>query len=876
MTTKNNTVYSQLCVKFLAALASLTILFPFNISSQNLTLKPDSLRLFVKDSRFSISGEQFSAMIFNLSSINRRSDIKWLTTKSNEIDSTDDYQRKTRFYEIISRLFFANSQYDEALIFSKKAIAGYQLLTDSLSICRLHSIVGQIYNEIGSYDLAIRLNKRALQVAERNNFQMIRGTLLTNLGISYQKLGQYSEAISYLMKALEIKLDQNDQQGIGNGYNYLGEVYIKKGDTATARMFFDRSFNIRQLDKDTFGISETYHNYGRLAQMGNDYEKAMALYMTGLNYAIAIDNPTATGFAYFSIGKLYYLEKNHAEAKNYLLKSFSIGNQLNNALLRQANANLLSIIHKENGDFKSSLEYKQILLNIKDSLINTQNKIITNLINDNVFSLLPQQVDSESKSKVRFTYLYGFSSAILLIILLIIVLKLFRNNGNLKNLYKKTMEENLEIQKRLTSFNVSLENEVSIRTKALQDEINEKLKVEDELNKALKRTEEANTLKNVFLSNISHEIRTPLNGIIGFSNLLEVEVANLNNKELLGYANGIVQSGDRLMRLLNNLIDISRIEANDMELTLLPNNLNEIVGDIFILYTFKAYDKGLELIYSPQEIPEIICDKSTLERVLSDIIDNALKYTEQGTIEISTFSDPNHGKVGLRIKDTGIGIEKEYLPHIFEAFRQESVGYNRTYQGAGLGLPLAKRLVNLMKGKIEISSEKGKGTEVCLWFNSIISTSKVVDEDSEMSLRSPEDYAKASPSILRIFVVEDDKMNRLVLRKMLSKIGDITLAVNGEETLNIIDENAKLGMTFDIMLFDINLPPPWDGTFLMQKIKQNYPQYRSIPFIAQTAYAMSGDRERLLEAGFDDYISKPISKFLLFKVIEKYIVKNNN
>ena len=145
-----------------------------------------------------------------------------------------------------------------------------------------------------------------------------------------------------------------------------------------------------------------------------------------------------------------------------------------------------------------------------------------------------------------------------------------------------------------------------------------------------------------------------------------------------------------------------------------------------------------------------------------------------------------------------------------------------------------------------------------------------------MSLRSPEDYAKASPSILRIFVVEDDKMNRLVLRKMLSKIGDITLAVNGEETLNIIDENAKLGMTFDIMLFDINLPPPWDGTFLMQKIKQNYPQYRSIPFIAQTAYAMSGDRERLLEAGFDDYISKPISKFLLLKVIEKYIVKNNS
>ncbi len=856
-----------------SVLVVLIILITSEVMAQRYSIKPDSLNLYLNDNEMTIAEDRFSKMMLDISSNERRSDLQKLIKKAKQIDSADSFQKKVRVFEMIARLFFANSQYNESLIYSKKAIAGYQLLSDSLSICRLHIIAGQIYNEVGNYDLAIRLNKKALQVAERNRFLTIKGMVLNNLGNSYQKLGQYSEAVAFLMKALEIKLDQNDQRGIGNGYNYLGEVYIKKGDTATARMFFDRSFNIRQLDKDSFGISETYHNYGRLAQMGYKFDLAMHLYKIGLQYAMAIDNPTATGFAYFSIGKLYFLEKNNLEAKKHLLYSYTIANQIDNAILKQANANLLSIINEELGDYKSALEFKQIVLNIKDSLIYTQNKIITNLINDNVFSLLSPENELNNNGNHEVSKASFWSFVFVFILFSIAITYFIAKNIRIKRLYTHARLENKEIQDRLTSFNNSLEQEVSIRTKALQDEINEKQKVEAELNKALKRTEEANTLKNVFLSNISHEIRTPLNGIIGFSNLLEAEVANLNNKELLGFANGISQSGDRLMRLLNNLIDISRIEANDMKLTLIPQNLNEIVSDIISLYTFKAYDKGLKLIYNPQEIPDILCEKSTLERVLSDIFDNSLKYTEQGTIEISTFYEPNQGKVVLKIKDTGIGIEKEYLPHVFEAFRQESIGYNRSFQGAGLGLPLAKRLVNLMKGKIEILSEKGVGTEVILCFISAIYNSVIPNDDNDNAVQSEDRIVPKSFSRLRIFVVEDDKMNRLVLKKMLSKIGEITVAVNGEETLKIIEQNSSFGVNFDIMMFDINLPPPWDGTMLMQKIKQNYPQYRSVPFIAQTAYAMSGDRERLLEAGFDDYISKPISKFLLLKVIEKYKIR---
>lgn len=406
------------------------------------------------------------------------------------------------------------------------------------------------------------------------------------------------------------------------------------------------------------------------------------------------------------------------------------------------------------------------------------------------------------------------------------------------------------------------------QTEALENELQKSRARDAEHKKALKKAEEASYLKNAFLANMSHEIRTPLNGIIGFSSLLETELALLENTELYEYAASIQQSGDRLLNLLTNIIDISRIEANDMEVELHAFNVGEIIENVCELYVFAANEKGIKFKKKIAQTPVVITDSSQLMRVLSIVVDNAITYTNAGFVTITNEYLENQDEVLIRIKDTGIGIDESYRNYLFEAFNQKSVGYNKSAQGAGLGLPLAKRLLDLMHGRIEIQSIPEVGTTVDIF----VPCGKQHDDPTKAIDGNKTDQTNTTKPI-EIFIVEDDRMNRMVLQKILKRSGNLTIAVDGEETLSIVYSHYKKKHIFDVMLFDINLPSPWDGIMLMHKIREELPEYRLVPFIAQTAYAMTGDREKLLEAGFDDYIAKPISKNELLTIINNQVEK---
>ncbi|MCF8302752.1 MAG: response regulator [Bacteroidales bacterium] len=453
-------------------------------------------------------------------------------------------------------------------------------------------------------------------------------------------------------------------------------------------------------------------------------------------------------------------------------------------------------------------------------------------------------------------------------------------NQKLKKQYAEKLKEKDakidEQQSRLSQFNQKLEEEIKERTTQLRKELDERKKVDVSLKKALKQAEDANYLKNAFLSNMSHEIRTPLNGIIGFSSLLEQELSMIENEELFEYAKGISQSGERLLHLLNNVIDISRIEANDLEIDLRSCDVNDVAEKTGDLYSFTANEKGLKFNFTPGEIPQAMADESNLSRILSDIIDNSVKYTERGFINISTGFDKTQNEIFIRVKDTGIGIDSAFLPDIFEAFRQESLGYSRKYQGAGLGLPLAKRLTELMNGRIDVDSVKGIGTTVTVYLPSAKEKAEEEKKPAEAPEKASKEESKKKSTPYEqvvVFVVEDDRMNRLVLQKMLDSKYKIIMAVDGEETIKKVKDYYDHGQLFDIMLFDINLPAPWDGIKLMKEIKQKWPEYKQVPFVAQTAYAMSGDKERFLEAGFDDYLPKPVVQGKLFNIIDVQLQK---
>jgi len=421
------------------------------------------------------------------------------------------------------------------------------------------------------------------------------------------------------------------------------------------------------------------------------------------------------------------------------------------------------------------------------------------------------------------------------------------------------------------AFKTKLDDLVNEKTKEFHEqmEINKKLIAERKI--ALKKANDANFLKNAFLSNMSHEIRTPLNSIMGFSDLLQTEFSEQDNSELYDFSKAISTSSERLMHLLDNLIDISRIDANDYEVFNKASNINHALQNVYEVFINNAQEKNLKYNLIPTEVPDSQLDISILERVLSLIIDNAIKYTDSGSISISSIFKKNENQFLIMIQDTGVGIDEAFISEVFAPFRQESFGYSKSHQGAGLGLPLAYKLVQLLQGKIKVKSKKMQGTQVSIYLPYIpINKDTKVQNTKNIEKRSKTSTTKLKISGKpRILVVEDDKMNRFVFKKMLGELSILTICKDGDMALQTIEETFNKNESFDIILMDINLPVPWNGIQLMKEIKNKFIQAQRIPFIAQTAYAMSEDKLKMLMEGFDDYIAKPIEKSELYHIIEQ-------
>lgn len=451
------------------------------------------------------------------------------------------------------------------------------------------------------------------------------------------------------------------------------------------------------------------------------------------------------------------------------------------------------------------------------------------------------------------------------IVLLFVLVILIRMNRS-KTAKLKFFDSKIKsLQKELALNKTSLETAVLDKTKELTLEIENRKSIETDRKIALIKAEEANFLKNAFLANMSHEIRTPLNGIIGFSNLLLSEDLVKEKQDLHDFSEGILESGQRLMHLLEHIIDLSRIDANDYILKLSDFNLNTVLTYCIEKIKEDATAKNLQLDYNQNKEHHVFGDSAALEKSIDLILNNAVKYSQEGMISIRCSENLADHTLQLFIQDTGIGIDPSFLPNIFEAFRQESTGYSKMHQGAGLGLPLARKLIEMMHGSLEITSTKGVGTKVLISLH--LSEEKKIE--CSVSTTSQTSLKESPNKILpTVFIVEDDKMNRMVFNKMLAGYANIVMAVDGDHAISLLNSLLQEKGKPNVILLDINLPAPWDGMLLLTEFKKKWPELERIPFIAQTAYAMSGDKELFLAKGFDDYISKPIDKKQLLAKIE--------
>lgn len=397
--------------------------------------------------------------------------------------------------------------------------------------------------------------------------------------------------------------------------------------------------------------------------------------------------------------------------------------------------------------------------------------------------------------------------------------------------------------------------------------ITERIKVELEMQRAIEATKAAYKAKSEFLANMSHEIRTPLNGIIGMLDLTMLTELSHDQMDNLSTAKTCANS---LLKIINDVLDFSKMEAGKLMIEYVEFNFKALMEKIAKVHYYQAKEKGIELTYQlPVDLPPfLVGDPNRLQQVLNNLLSNAVKFTDRGYVSL-VIKTVNHTDsyviLQFSVIDTGIGISSSEMDKLFKSFSQVDASQTRKFGGTGLGLVISRQLTEMMGGTLKVESEKEKGStfSLALRFEVGERNRTVVDSIEYKG------FGKAKKDA-RILLVEDDKVNQTVISRMLKEMGyKYDIAGCGNDALNLLEHSC-----FDLCLMDIQMPG-LDGIQTAGVIRQNeQKEGRHMPIVAITAHALQGDRERFLETGMDEYISKPFQMSELFILIERLLAVN--
>ncbi|MBT3175965.1 MAG: response regulator [Desulfobacula sp.] len=458
-----------------------------------------------------------------------------------------------------------------------------------------------------------------------------------------------------------------------------------------------------------------------------------------------------------------------------------------------------------------------------------------------------------------------------------IVMARVKTHLKLKDALETMASQNKKLEReknKVTQNNLELEHRVTERTAQLEStnfNLQNTLKQARDL---AKKAESANIAKSQFLANMSHEIRTPMNGIIAATDLALAEGLK---PEIENYIRIAHDSGQSLLKIINDILDFSKIESGYLEIENLPFALKETIDSIIEMLFAEFKEKGIDLsLKIDPNLPEILVgDSMRLRQVITNLVNNALKFTNTGgliTIGVNQKKvGIHHGKIMLDfyIKDTGVGIKSKHLDNLFNPFTQADPSSTRKYGGTGLGLSISKKIVEKMNGEIDIKSEYGKGT--IFHFNCLFG---LPTKEMKEQLNSQSDHSKNEKNIKkykeniigsRILVAEDNPVNQQIIKTILKKANLIVeVANNGKEAIGLLKDEK-----FDAILMDIQMPE-MDGLEATKRIRE-IPDNKNLPIIALTANAMDEDEQMCRLAGMNGFITKPIDAEKLFKILSELI-----
>jgi PAS domain S-box-containing protein len=400
-----------------------------------------------------------------------------------------------------------------------------------------------------------------------------------------------------------------------------------------------------------------------------------------------------------------------------------------------------------------------------------------------------------------------------------------------------------------------------------QQDVTQQRLTEQYLQDAREKAEESARLKSSFLASMSHEIRTPIHGISGVLQLLEASKLDDDQRHYLSLAKFSIQG---LLHIVNDILDFSKIEAGQLQIENAPFDIAKSLHAIESQFALLCDDKGLTLQFNNElnNTNVVLGDEVRFGQILSNLIGNAIKFTDSGSIEVHTKLEKQHNndiQIHCKVVDTGIGIAEDKQSTIFDVFTQEDLSTTREFGGTGLGLSISKQLCELMGGSISLESKKGEGSTFYFTVNM-----EHTDEAMIAPILLSEQKQSSETKKLKILVVEDNDINQIIVKQHLSQHTTLS-AKSGVEALEALN---KMKVTFDVILMDCQMPQ-MDGFEATKRIRKGEAgdRYVDVPIIALTANAMKGDKERCVDAGMDDYLSKPFEVEDLLKKVE-YWAKN--
>ncbi len=404
-----------------------------------------------------------------------------------------------------------------------------------------------------------------------------------------------------------------------------------------------------------------------------------------------------------------------------------------------------------------------------------------------------------------------------------------------------------------------VELELAKKTNEIEAQNEEIRVINEELYIAKQKAEESDKLKSAFLANMSHEIRTPMNGILGFSQLLTK--SNVSEADVNQYVDIIHSCSNQLLCIINDLIDISKIESNQISILTSDTNINQMMNEQYLIFKDKAQQQGIDLSFTTDlsdDQSTIVTDSARVNQILTNLIGNAIKFTKQGFVKFGYKFRSEEFE--FFIQDTGVGIPPEKGDHIFERFSQVETAVSQQAGGTGLGLTISKAYVNKLGGQIWLDSIPGQGST--FYFTLPYRLSEKFERLEKFEI---DEHAKLIPSNINVLVAEDDDANFFFVHELLSEyFVNIHRASNGDEAIELVRSSNP---NFDIVLMDIKMPGK-DGFEATREIKKIR---KELPIIAQTAYAFSADKDKAMAAGCDDYISKPIDRLKLVSLMAKHL-----